>query len=194
MKKLILIAALAVSSFASAQGIDFGLKGGVVFNSSDGFWNGMDKVTEGKGTTGFQVGALLRARLAGLYIQPELLYTQTKSEYKQGNKTYDVKSKSMDIPVGIGKRFLGIAHIQIGPVFSYYFDDKLNVGDFTNAKQDEFGLSYHIGGGIQISKLLFDLRYQRGFSKMTTNFAKDNTNFEVKNRPQFINLSVTYLF
>lgn len=194
MKKLFLVAALAVSSLASAQGIDFGLKGGIVFNSSEGFWDGMDKVTEGKGSTGFQFGALLRARFVGLYVQPELLYTQTRNDYAKGNKTYEVKSKSIDIPVAVGKRFLSIAHIQIGPVFTYRFEDKLNVGNFANADQDEFSLGYHIAGGIQLSKFLFDLRYQRGFSKLTTNFVGDNSKYEVRNRPKFINLSVAYLF
>ncbi|MBF0597579.1 outer membrane beta-barrel protein [Faecalibacter rhinopitheci] len=190
MKKLLFAALITVSSFVSAQGIDFGVKGGVVFNSSQGLWEGLGTVKDGKGSTGFQVGAVLRARLAGLYIQPELLYTQTTNEYDN----YKVKSKSMDIPVGIGKRFLGIAHVQVGPTFSYYFDDKLNVGEFANATQDQFGVSFHVGAGVQISKLLFDLRYQRGFSKLSSEFVKGTSNFQTENRPQHINLSVTYLF
>lgn len=194
MKKLLFVALLAISSLASAQGVDFGVKGGVVFNSNDGFWEGMDNVTKGEGSTGFQAGALIRVRLAGMYVQPELLYTQVRNKYSEKNSTYKINSKSLDIPVGIGKRFLKIAHAQVGPTFSYYFDEKLNVKNFTTAKQDQFGVGFHLGGGIQVSKLLFDLRYQRGFGKLTSEFVRGTTDFKTKITPQHINLSVAYLF
>ncbi|QTV06953.1 porin family protein [Faecalibacter bovis] len=190
MKKILFTALVVVSSFVSAQGIDFGAKAGVVFNANDGFWEGMDGVSKAEGSTGFQVGAVLRARFAGFYVQPELLYTQTSNEYNKGK----VKKKSMDIPVGVGKRFLGIAHAQIGPTFSYYFEDKLDVGNFVNASQDQFGLGFHIGGGVQIKNLMFDLRYQKGFGKLTSEFVQGSTKYQTENTPQNINLSVTYLF
>jgi len=194
MKNIFLIAFITASSFLSAQGIDFGVKGGAVFNSNDGFWEGMGQVTKGKGTTGFQVGALVRARFAGLYVQPELLYTHVRNDFNEQNTAYRVESKSLDIPIGIGKRFLSIAHLQVGPTFSYYFKDKLNVKDFVNANQDQFGVGFHVGGGIQVSKLLFDLRYQRGFGKLTSEFVRGTSDFKTKVTPQHINLSVAYLF
>ena len=194
MKKIFFATLVAISSFASAQGIDFGVKGGVVFNSSEGFLKGVDKATKLEGSTGFQFGALVRARLAGLYIQPELLYTQVKNEVTKDGNNYEVKNKSIEIPVGVGKRFLSIAHLQVGPTFSYYFDEKLNVNNFVNAKQDQFGVGFHIGGGVQISKLLFDLRYQRGFGKLTSEFIQGSSSFKTENTPQHVNLSVAYLF
>lgn len=190
MKKLLFTALVAVSSFASAQSIDFGAKAGIVFNADNGFWEGMGEVSEGNGSTGFQVGAMLRARFAGFYVQPELMYSQTSTEYTDGK----VKSKSLQIPVGVGKRFLGIAHAQVGPTFSYYFDDKLDVGNFVNASQDQFGVGFHVGGGVQIKNLLFDLRYQKGFGKLSSEFVQGNSRFKTENTPQHINLSVAYIF
>lgn len=190
MKKMLFTALVAASSIVSAQGIDFGAKAGVVFNANDGFWEGMGEVSHGNGSTGFQVGALLRARLAGVYIQPELLYVQTTNEYDKGK----VKTKSLDIPVGVGKRFLSIVHAQVGPTFSYYFEDKLDVNNFVNASQDQFGIGFHIGGGIQLKNLLFDLRYQKGFGKLTSEFVQGTSRFKTENTPQQINLSVAYLF
>lgn len=199
MKKLILTAIVGLSTnFAMAQNINFGIKGGAVFNTDKGeVWSDAGNIfkRDGKAATGFQAGALARVSLAGIYIQPELLYTQFKNEYDVDGQKLDVTKKRMDIPVNVGKRFLGIGHIQAGPVFSYYFDDKLSVKDFTTAKQDEFNVGMQIGAGVEVSKLLFDLRYEFGLGKIGSDIANSNgRQFQTENRPQMLNLSVAYLF
>ncbi|MCA4781646.1 PorT family protein [Empedobacter stercoris] len=205
MKKLILTAIVGLAAnFATAQNINFGLKGGVVFNTDKGeVWNDATSnifKKDGKAATGFQAGALARVSLAGIYIQPELLYTQFKNEYNvldKNDKPQDIgiTKKRLDIPVNVGKRFLGIGHIQAGPVFSYYFDDKINVNDFTTAKQDEFNVGMQIGAGVEVSKLLFDLRYEFGLGKVGSEIANSGGNdFQTENRPQMLNLTVAYLF
>ena len=183
MKKLILTAIVGLAAnFATAQNINFGIKGGAVFNTDKGkvVWEDAGNIfkKDGKASAGFQAGALARVSLAGIYIQPELLYTQFKNEY-------DVD----------GQRFLGIGHIQAGPVFSYYFDDKLSVKDFTTAKQDEFNVGMQIGAGVEVSKLLFDLRYEFGLGKVGSDILNGSKGqYRTENRPQMLNLSVAYLF
>lgn len=199
MKKLILTAIVGLAAnFATAQNINFGIKGGAVFNTDKGkVWEDAGNIfkKDGKASAGFQAGALARVSLAGIYIQPELLYTQFKNEYDVDGQKLNVTKKRMDIPVNVGKRFLGIGHIQAGPVFSYYFDDKLSVKDFTTAKQDEFNVGMQIGGGVQVSKLLFDLRYEFGLGKIGSEIVNsDGRQFQTENRPQMLNLSVAYLF
>ena len=199
MKKLILTAIVGLASnFATAQNIDFGIKGGAVFNTDKGkVWQDAGNIfkKDGKASAGFQAGALARVSLAGIYIQPELLYTQFKNEYDVDGQNLDVTKKRLDIPVNVGKRFLGIGHVQAGPVFSYYFDDKLSVKDFTTAKQDEFNVGMQIGAGVEVSKLLFDLRYEFGLGKVGSDIlnGKDGQ-YRTENRPQMLNLSVAYLF
>lgn len=200
MKKLILTAIVGLAAnFATAQNINFGLKAGAVFNTDKGeVWNDATSnifKKDGKAATGFQAGALARVSLAGIYIQPELLYTQFKNEYNVEGRNLDVTKKRMDIPVNVGKRFLGIAHVQAGPVFSYYFDDKLSVKEFTTAKQDEFNVGMQIGAGVEVSKLLFDLRYEFGLGKVGSEIVNgNNREFNTENRPQMLNLTVAYLF
>jgi len=197
MKKLLFAAFVAVSSFVSAQSINVGLKGGLVFNSDKGeVFSNINNIynNKGKGSTGFQAGALARVSLAGIYIQPELLYTQFKNEYEIEGGSFDVTKKRIDVPVAVGKRFLGIAHVQAGPVFSYYFDDKFSVDDFIKAKQDEFNVGLHVGAGVQVSKLLFDLRYEFGLGKVSSEFVNDNYRYNTESRPKLLNLSVAYLF
>ncbi len=204
MKKLILTAIIGLAAnFATAQNINFGVKGGAVFNTDKGeVWRDTGNIfkKDGKASAGFQAGALARISLAGIYIQPELLYTQFKNEYnaedQNGNdRDFKVTKKRLDVPVNVGKRFLGIAHIQAGPVFSYYFDDKLSVKEFTTAKQDEFNVGMQIGAGVEVSKLLFDLRYEFGLGKVGSEILNgNNREFKTENRPQMLNLTVAYLF
>lgn len=199
MKKLILTAIVGLAAnFATAQNINFGIKGGAVFNTDKGkVWQDAGNIfkKDGKASAGFQAGALARVSLAGIYIQPELLYTQFKNEYDVDGQKLNVTKKRMDIPVNVGKRFLGIGHIQAGPVFSYYFDDKLSVKDFTTAKQDEFNVGMQIGAGVEVSKLLFDLRYEFGLGKVGSDILNgSNGQYRTENRPQMLNLSVAYLF
>ena len=200
MKKLILTAIVGLAAnFATAQNINFGIKGGAVFNTDKGkvVWEDAGNIfkKDVKASAGFQAGALARVSLAGIYIQPELLYTQFKNEYDVDGQNLDVTKKRLDIPVNIGKRFLGIGHVQAGPVFSYYFDDKLSVKDFTTAKQDEFNVGMQIGAGVEVSKLLFDLRYEFGLGKVGSDILNGSKGqYRTENRPQMLNLSVAYLF
>ncbi|MGV0978349.1 porin family protein [Empedobacter falsenii] len=199
MKKLILTAIVGLAAnFATAQNINFGIKGGAVFNTDKGkVWQDAGNIfkKDGKASAGFQAGALARVSLAGIYIQPELLYTQFKNEYDVDGQKLNVTKKRMDIPVNVGKKFLGIGHIQAGPVFSYYFDDKLSVKDFTTAKQDDFNVGMQIGAGVEVSKLLFDLRYEFGLGKVGSDILNgSNGQYRTENRPRMLNLSVAYLF
>ena len=198
MKKLVLAIVVGLASnFATAQSFDFGVKAGAVFNTDKGeVWHDAGNIfkRDGKASSGFQAGVLARVGLTGLYIQPELLYSQFKNEYSVEGANFEVTKKRLDIPVAIGKRFLGIAHVQAGPVFSYYFDDKVSIDDLIKAKQDEFNVGLHVGGGVQVSKLLFDLRYEFGLGKVASDYVKDNYKYTTENRPQMLNLSVGYLF
>lgn len=198
MKKLVLAAFVGLlSNFAFAQNINFGIKGGAIFNTDKGEVfkdTGNIFKKDGKASAGFQAGALARISLAGIYIQPELLYSQYKNEYDVNGDDFNVTKKRMDVPVNVGKKFLGLAHIQAGPVFSYYFDDKISFNDIKNAKQDNFNVGMQIGAGVEVSKLLFDLRYEFGFGKVASEFIHDSYDYKTENRPQMLNLTVAYLF
>lgn len=94
MKKLILAAFVGLlSNFAVAQNINFGLKGGAIFNTDKGeVFKDAGNIfkKDGKASAGFQAGALARISLAGIYIQPELLYSQYKNEYDVNGDNFNV--------------------------------------------------------------------------------------------------------
>lgn len=197
MKNKLLITFFAISAFVSAQKIDFGVKGGAVFNTDKGrVFSDINNIykEKGKGATGFQAGVLARISLVGLYIQPEVLYTQFKNEYDVDNNSLKVTKKRIDVPVNVGKKFLGIAHVQAGPVFSYYLNDGISLNDVKKLKQDDFNVGFQVGTGVKVSNILVDLRYEHGFGKMTSKFIGSETAFKTQSRASILNLSVGYLF
>src|SRR5690606_33942654 len=200
MKKLFLIATLLLNCVAFAQNSQFGIKAGLVYNADNGegvFENaGTIYEEKGEGSVGFQAGAVVRIKTGGLYIQPELLYTSFKNEYKKPTgESFEIGKRRIDVPVNIGKTFLGkFIQVQIGPVFSYYFDDDISLGDIENAEQDEFNVGLQIGTGLNIKNFNVDLCYEFGFGKNSSEFVQGTWGFETENRSQLLNLSVGYFF
>lgn len=173
MKKLIFALCLffAASQFAEAQ-IHFGIKGGVNYNS-DSFREVSDDLINGnaESRTGFHAGIWLRFKLpmTGWYIRPELVYTQLKSEVQFRNTpTTDIGAsynfKKLDIPVLLGKKFLKIAYLNIGPSFQYVINGDLDIDAISNINADGFTVGMQLGGGIELGKLGLDVRWERAFS------------------------------
>jgi len=196
MKNKLLVTFFIISSFTFAQKIDFGIKGGLIFNNDNGKISTVEKVFKdhGKGSAGFQAGILSRISLTGMYIQPELLYSQFSNKYYTETTDFKITKKRIDIPVNFGKKILNIAHIQAGPVFSYYLEDGISLKNATDIKQDDFNVGLQIGAGARISKLLFDLRYEYGFGKTASKFISRETSFSTESTPRLLNISVAYLF
>lgn len=201
MKKLFLLGFSLFALNAYAQNINFGLKAGLVFNADKGVFNAVNETWEnkGKGSVGFQGGAMLRVKAGGLYVQPELLYTSFKNEYKEEGYDVDVKKSRLDIPINVGKTFaMGLVQVQTGPVFSLNFEDTIN-SDGINIpdadERDEIGLGWQIGTGVNIKNLNIDLRYEFGLGKNVSKYiTSEFGEFQTENRSNMLNLSVGYFF
>ncbi len=197
MKKLLFVGLVGLSTFSFAQKIDFGVKGGLVFNTDKGkVLSGIEKIIDkkGSGSTGFQAGVLAQVSFIGWYIQPELLFTQYKNKYSADDESFKVTKKRFDLPVNFGKKVLGIGHVQAGPVFSYYLNDGISLNEIKKLKQDDFNVGFQLGTGVKVSNILVDLRYEYGFGKITSTFIKSGTSFSTETRPSFLNLTVGYIF
>ena len=93
--------------------------------------------------------------------------------------------------VGNRNRFNNIGVVPVNSTQKDVFMDVITM----KAKQDEFNVGMQIGGGVQVSKLLFDLRYEFGLGKIGSEIVNsDGRQFQTENRPQMLNLSVAYLF
>ncbi|MEO9570862.1 MAG: porin family protein [Polaribacter sp.] len=202
MKKVILILCLAFgfSQISNAQ-LAFGLKGGINYNS-DSFKDVKDDVLSGaKSKTGFHGGIWLRAKIPviGLYLRPELVYTQLGNDvtYQQKGSTIKTETsynfKKIDIPVLLGKKIFGIGNIYAGPSFQYILGSDFEFNDLKEVKSDGFTVGLQFGGGIELGKLGIDLRWERAFSDVENTFANslsaDDVNFDTRVNQIIIGLS-----
>lgn len=211
-KTLIILAALMTLSVASnAQFIRFGVKGGVSSSNVKFDQTTLKNVTTADGAKDFLVeqgdsklglhfGVFGRIQIMGLFIQPEVLFTQTKGEVKLSEGTtadYYLKQKfnKFDIPVMVGWKF-GPARIGLGPVASFVvgendgLKDKLNDLAQETVKNDFKGATfgYQIGVGLDILKFAtIDLKYEGNLSKLGNGLNIGGKDFKFDQRnPQFI--------
>lgn len=206
-KTLIILAALMTLSVASnAQFIRFGVKGGVSssnvkFDKEYLSVNDVDDylVEQGDSKLGLHFGVFGRIQVMGLFIQPEVLFTQTKGEVKLSEGTtaeYYLKQKfnKFDIPVMVGWKF-GPARIGLGPVASFVVGEsdglKDKIKEFNDTVKNDFKgatFGYQIGVGLDILKFAtIDLKYEGNLSKLGNGLNINGEDFKFDQRnPQFI--------
>ncbi len=202
MKKAILIVFLFLGGMQLAQSqIQFGIKGGINYNS-DSFQEVQTDVLEGaKSKTGFHAGIWTRIKLPviGLYIRPELVYTSLKSEISAKNSneiaTYDFQK--IDVPVLLGKKIFKVAHIFAGPSFQYIIDGDFNLQSATDLTTDTSGFTVglQLGAGVELGKLGLDVRWERTFSDTeSTLVGNGSPNVKFDTRVNQIIVGLSYRF
>jgi hypothetical protein len=213
---VILVAVFTMVSTANAQFLRFGVKGGV--SSSNVKFSNIDDlktltttdglkdfaVEQGDSKLGLHFGVFARVKILAIYIQPEILFTQSKNEVvlsyldatnQAFEKIKEQKFNKIDVPIIVGWKF-GPARIGIGPVASIMLSetDELKsqlatlsgeeaVSNFKNAT---FG--YQVGVGLDIlKKITLDVKYEGNLSKLGSGITLggDNYKFDQRN-PQWI--------
>jgi len=214
MKKIVfvLLTVIASSTIADAQFLRYGIKGGI--NSSkikvdktfledivtpDGTRDFL--LEQGDSKLGLHIGVFGRVQVLSLFIQPELLFTQTNGEFvitdqtdAQNTLNYLVEQKfsKFDIPVMIGWKF-GPAKLFLGPVASFVISEKSDFKEVlnVNAAENEFKkavFGYQAGVGIDIFKFAtFDVKYEGNLSRLGENVTIGGKDFNLDQRnPQII--------
>lgn len=188
---------------ANAQ-IDFGLKGGINYNSDSFRVVSNDILKAGaQSKTGFHAGVWTRFKLPliGLYLRPELVYTSLKSDVtftasafglsQSKNAAYNFQK--IDLPVLIGKKFLGVATAFIGPSFQYIIDGDLSIDNVKDVDANGITVGVQAGLGVELGKIGLDVRWERGFSDLESNLigdAGDKFNFDTRVNQIIVGLSI----
>jgi hypothetical protein len=175
MKKVILTVCLifAYTQISTAQ-IQFGVKGGLNYNSNSVKEVGTDIFDGAESKTGYHAGIWLRVKIPviGFYIRPELVYTNLKSELTlKGSGTianYDFQK--IDVPVLFGKKIFGVGNIFVGPSFQYILDSEFDISDISGVETDNFSMGIQFGGGVELGKFGLDIRWERSFSGIESSF------------------------
>lgn len=188
MKKTILSAVFAlVSLTAFAQNSSgFGIKAGLNYGGNGDYFNSISEAYENPDKNiGYHFG--LYGKLGdNLYLRPELVFTQLKSGYNDG----DFKMTKLDAPILVGAKIIGPLNVFAGPAFQYILDTDykdITIGDVEN----DFSVGLNIGAGLTLGKLGVDIRYERGFSENEVSILSANvpTGDRIDTRPDQLILS-----
>jgi len=198
-----ILALVLFTTISYAQKIDFGVKGGLNYNFggdlseiiSEVGNNAENLIAGADGKAGFHVGIWTKVNVLGLYVRPELVYTQLNNSYSNSgeNVNTDFKTSKIDIPILIGVKVAGPLHIFGGPSFQYITKADFSQNDFSNIKKNDFSAGLQLGAGLEFGKLGLDIRWEKGFSNdVDGDFL--NTDIQVDNRPNQIIFGLSYRF
>lgn len=201
MRKLFLFFIFVASCLSvEAQSLKFGVKTGMGFG-----YNG--KISElnetaqtiwknsGDNNIGWHAGVFTRLSFANFYLQPELYYSNFKSDFVDSqNNSFDIKNQRLDIPILIGTKIIKILRVNAGPVFSANIKDRAS--ELKNISSGDFSIGGQLGTGIDLFNFTFDARYEFAFSKAEGKFFNQVTGNSVRydKRPSMLVLSIGYIF
>ncbi|GHT40819.1 membrane protein [Bacteroidia bacterium] len=168
MKRIILVAALAVCAFGNVQAqFGWGLKAGV--NLIDAEVSGGTENFKSSNLTGFQVGPMieLMVPVIGIGVDAAVLYSQ--DGFKVAGEEFT--NRNLLVPVNLKYKlsFLGLigAYATAGPYVKLKLSsDDFNLAGFENAaKAKSFGAGLNFGLGIELlSHLQVGANYQLGLT------------------------------
>lgn len=204
----IFIIVAATSLSVQAQFLKFGIRGGVSsssikpddvlkINNVDSF-----KIVGNNATVGFHIGVFARMSISKLFIEPELLFSNSGGEVQvkeviSGNTSWkSQKFNKIDIPVLVGWKF-GPARIEAGPVASFMLSSKSNLFDAAAYEADfkKATIGYQAGVGIDLFKTLaIDLKYEGNLSKLGDGVTIGGQNYPYDTRASQIILSLGLFF
>lgn len=187
---------IGLSLVTNAQ-IQFGVKAGINYNNNGDLKlsNVVNNAIEGADAkSGFHAGLWFKGKLPiiGLYLRPEIVYTQVKSEYAYKGLSTSYDFRKIDVPVLLGKKLFGFANVFIGPSFQYVLDTDFGISTANEISLDKFSLGMQSGFGVELGKLGIDVRWEKGLSKTEANFVDGIGNFTIDNRTNQIILGVSY--
>jgi len=210
MKKLVLtVLTLTLFHFSYAQNIDFGAKAGLNYN----FGGDLSELIEQTGTNlrdiptgadnkaGYHFGLWARFKFAGMYVRPEVIYTELKNSYNNSSTaspndlSTNFTTKKIDIPVLFGYKVIGPLTVYAGPAFQFFLDSEFNTNQIENIRTKDFTVGMQIGTGLELGRLGVDIRWEKGFSnKLLADSTFPGTNIKLDNRPNQIIFSLSYRF
>jgi Outer membrane protein beta-barrel domain len=219
MKKLFLIilcfSAVQVAT-TNAQSFKWGIRGGIstpdikpgdvdslIFKRVTGTSTEDWKIKVSDANYGYHLGVWGRLKIAGFYVQPEVLFNSSKVEYKIGklraSSTLDsIKSETfqnLDIPVLVGTK-LGSFRLSAGPVAHIRIggaSDLTKAGDFSEKfKTATWG--YQLGLGFDAGRVGIDLRYEGNGSNFGNQISIGGKPYEFSKAPARFIASVAIAF
>ena len=200
MKKLMILTFIFTGISLSAQNASFGIKGGLNYGATGEYESFSDvagdfpsSFEDGENKTGFHAGVFAQFEILGIFIQPELMYTELNTEYS----AFDYKLSKIDAPVLLGLNILGPLNIKAGPSFQYILNNEIDGSDLEiDDVEKDITVGYQLGAGLDLGRLGFDIRYEGAFQDNIAeggSIASDfSSRFAIDSRPSQWILSLSY--
>ena len=204
MKRLTLaIIALMISSISYGQFFTLGPRIGVS-SSKLKLSDNIDAIQERDAQLGFHAGMFTRFSLGGFFVQPEALFTSVDGQVRisengsgVADQVVDLEYNRLDIPVMFGTKILKIFRVQAGPTASLLLSADAK-SDFSGATEDvkssynDATIGYQIGFGVDISRLVLDLKWEGNLSSFGDDLSMFGQTFETDQRNRLLTLSVGF--
>lgn len=201
-----LIILIALTIGVQAQIFQIGMRAGI--NRADVSANELlewdndveKKLTSGAEDYGYHLGLYTRFKVLGLYIQPEALFTKLNTEvvideYENGvpigTDNARIAYTRLDFPILAGIK-LGPVRVNAGPVASRVITNESEGIDIDF--QDGTFWGYQAGIGLDLWKILIDLKYEDAFNSQTNTMTFAGRQFDVDSRTSQLILSLGYRF
>ncbi len=180
MKKVLknnLILMIFLLAFVQTHAQEFSIGPKIGISQGNISVNGTD-FSKGNEKLGYHAG--LFARLGGnrIYIQPEVLYTNTGGEFQnsQGNNTitYTASFDRIDIPLMGGFKIARVFRVQAGPVATFIIDSEFSSGNAPGSFDPDYNsttLGYQAGIGLDIANMILDFKYEGALGKHAESIA-----------------------
>lgn len=152
---------------------------------------------------GINGGLVLQINLGNFMIQPEVLFNSSQVDYNVsdvGNGIVDSlfkeKFQNLDIPILLGYKLGGFLRLHAGPVGHLLINSTSELTDIQGYKEkfNNFTWGWQAGFGIDIGKLMIDMRYEGNFNKYGDHFEFFGTEYEFDQSPARFLVSLGYLF
>lgn len=152
---------------------------------------------------GLHGGLLIQVKSGNFLLQPEILFNSNQIDYKvsdlQGggltNEILREKYQYLDIPIFIGYKLGGFLRLNAGPVGHVFINSSSELTNISGYAQKfkEFTWGWQGGFGLDIGKLMIDLRYEGNFNKYGDHFEFFGTRYEFDQSPARFLISIGYL-
>lgn len=171
--------ARAQSGRGQDPGIGVGVKGGLLFSTLD--FGGNDDFLANK--TGFIGGLFIGGNRGGvLGIEADIFYATKGAKTSGNNEDYDIRV--LEIPIllrlNAGARSLSGINLYglVGPAMDFRLKSEFGGIDIVDSTEG-YDVNLVIGGGIEITRFLAEVRYNHGLRNISKGFARSD---EIKTR------------
>lgn len=156
------------------------------------------KTLDAKGT--FTYGAFLRLNFGSFFVQPEVMWSQDKTEFDLTSANFaevqTYKVNKLDVPMMAGFSIKKTVRLYGGPVATFINDSELQspgaIFDAFQMNKDEVTWGFQTGIGFDISRISVDFRYEGNLTDLgsTAKIGNETFNFDQSKEGILVTLGI----